>query len=497
MARGAHNGIAVATVLLLTLLSRPVRGSYILDEHGNQTLASFESPRFQFSPDAEGQLGVLVGFNTSWCEDDCTNLPENFTMPSEPAIMLLNSFSSTCFFCGYAKLALMAQELGAIGLLRISDRVPGHESRVIQNHESWDEAREAGALAMEFSREKKELLKVGSYVELWSTTNPWVEMYNSGWIAVQVLTGGANLFVSCWGIMRLLSLKTATRFHNAILCIALEVVASLLRTFYCATDPTWSRGILTYSQGRFFMTISIPVSWLGSTVLFLAWEDLTQATLKLRTHGKATLSSRGRIIFVTFAICFFVVDVTLTVVAAYRGVVLAEVAPIMMGIVNLIVAIMFMVAGWRFTSMLRSIKRTNQSRSADPTQSEIDAMRWQTRFMEFWTSNDPSLKMTRKLVNTSILMLISTVTIILSGSEVSYTPLGRAFILFVTFISLAGQSMLKISAFRSGKTPSSSTANDDTNRDPTTKAYVSRSNNEDYGLSMESYSSKKAVVAVA
>ncbi|GBG26752.1 OTU domain-containing protein 6B [Hondaea fermentalgiana] len=421
--------------------------SRIFTADGNTVALEIETTRLEFSPEVSDLNVTLAAFDLAWCEQGCQGPSDDDRhaySATENMALVLSSFDSSCFFCGYARLTLMAEQVGSVALLRISNDQIGHEFLVVQNYDVWEEARASGMIALEYSSTVTPFLEPGTKVSLTSTPSTWTAYYASGLIACQIIVTIANVAVAGAGALRLRGQRLAS---NATACISLEIVASLLRAIYAGVDPVWTRGVFTYSQGRFLLTISMPLSWLGSTVMFLAWDDLTRATLKLRANETATLSQRGRILFVAFAICFFVVDVSLTGVAAFQGVVLAELGPLIISLVNFGVAVLFVAAGWRFTRVLRAVRR----RLAETTivKDETSTMTFRARALDLWRSQDASLRMTRKLLGSALLMVVSSISILLSGHDVSYSPPGRGFVFVTTFLTLAGESYLKITAFRS------------------------------------------------
>jgi len=427
--------------------------SYLRDGNSFQ----FASPRFTFSKTVVNLTASIETFPHNWCEKNCQGPPPGYHFSGGNVALLQSSFGSLCFYCGYARLALWAQEVNAVALLRISSGLPGHESTVVHSFADFNRAKQLGVVALEVQRDVVEQLLSIPDVEvvLNDTENPWDEFYATSWIAVQLVNAFSNLCVTVFAVVRWTAFSMYSdrfkKFRTALLVICIEGFASWLRAIYAAIDPLWSRMILSFQGGRILLSLSVPVTWIGSVLLFLAWSDLSNASLGLKRTKTSFLTTRSRVFLLLFTVMLFSIDIIFSTMASLGISNEVQVATLLIGIVNVIVAFIFIVQGLKVRNLLKVVQNNKTQFS---NHSEPGEQRRRGFASCIIKPTDEANLMTRRLFITAALMILSTTAILLSGLDsFSMHPARRAFIFSTLFLSLAGLSFVKILAFRLPKQP--------------------------------------------
>ena len=275
---------------------------------------------------------TLAAFPEEWCEG-CAGPSElergMFARgEGEGAVALFEMrYGQSCFVCGYELLAQMSRDAGASALLFYSFVVPGHEVLVAQSWARWRASRDQGLLAFEVGADEGDelgsALLAGEEVRLdiVPSPNPFVdyalwEAFNyflCALVAVALAVGCARWlqFFALWA-------RSGRLYKTPMIIIGLENFANLVRLFYLAVDPFWSRGVLPFAWGRLLTTITIPLSLLGSVALFLAWGELLSRDGPLSRRGFFLSRRRGIVLGVAAAL-FCSVDIAFTLLAAFCG----------------------------------------------------------------------------------------------------------------------------------------------------------------------------------
>eukprot|EP00516_Mucochytrium_quahogii_P004116 CAMPEP_0203761600 /NCGR_PEP_ID=MMETSP0098-20131031/14648_1 /ASSEMBLY_ACC=CAM_ASM_000208 /TAXON_ID=96639 /ORGANISM=" , Strain NY0313808BC1" /LENGTH=243 /DNA_ID=CAMNT_0050655655 /DNA_START=349 /DNA_END=1077 /DNA_ORIENTATION=+ len=217
-----------------------------------KVLFEFNTPSFKFSPEnpnlSEGC--IIRALDESWCENQCQGPPSGYQINETfPVAILDNDSGELCFTCGFEKLALWSQNVGAIALLQATVGIPGHMSRAWYSKQVFIMAEERRAVAMEISAVDAAVLTENyitndTTIRLEYGENQWTEIYDGAtFIILQVACALVNLVVAIFGIVRLVAFLKASRklskFQGPILCISIEVCGCLLRAVYCSVDPLW------------------------------------------------------------------------------------------------------------------------------------------------------------------------------------------------------------------------------------------------------------------
>mmetsp|Transcript_9852 Transcript_9852/g.19362 ORF Transcript_9852/g.19362 Transcript_9852/m.19362 type:complete len:515 (+) Transcript_9852:424-1968(+) len=388
-----------------------------------------ETPVFSFSQD-EYEVGDIVIANSrvvqlddAWCHYGCQGPPENYVLSANSTLVQL-AYSQECFHCGYAWLALVADKLGAAATLYYSDRVAGHEFRVIHSFEAWRQAEgipffelgESGANKI------KSLLDAGEEVrvDVVVTSNPWRALFDGpGWITVQVLCSLMSLYVLTLVCMRLSKFAKWYRregaYKVAVVILSVEFVCNILRLMYTSVDPTWSRAIFTYGVGRLFLTLTVPIGLLSSSLLFLVWNDMLKIS---HTPHKTLLFHRrsSHIIFIVLAIIFIGFELTMSLLAMYKGLVdLSEAAAIAEASFTLIVGIAVVAVGAKLLHNLKIVTTSKSSRPASPS--------WDASFPSKDTKDSGMLPLTPRVdTMSSVEALVPQPTSFRLGGDVDGDP---------------------------------------------------------------------------